>query len=233
MMDRRTFVATIGASLLGVPRATRAQQPSRRRIGYLDSGSAAADRPYVEAFRQGLRDLGWIEGQNIAIEFRYAEGKFERLPTLATELVRLNVELIFAVTTPAAVAAQHATATIPIVIGFVADPVGSRLVASLAHPGGNVTGWTHQGLELRGKYLDLLKQAVPTATRFAVLWNPANPVHVASLKSLEAAATALKVQLWTVGVKDASELESALSGLAEHRVEALTVLPDGMFQCPL
>jgi putative ABC transport system substrate-binding protein len=213
------------ASLVG-----EAQQPLRvARIGYLESGSAASATPYVEAFRRGLRDLGWVEGQNIAIELRYAEGKFDRLPELAAELVRLKVDLIFASTTPAALAAKQATTTIPIVIGFVADPVGSGLVASLARPGGNITGWTHLGLELRGKNLQLLKQAVPGAARIGALWNPANPVHVASLKPLEAAALTLKVQLHLVGVQDPKELERAFSALARKRVEALTVLPDGMF----
>ena len=230
MTKRRTFIVAIAGGLLVGRHATYAQpQPSPRRIGYLDSGSAAGDAPYVKAFRQGLHDQGWIEGQNIAIEFRYAEGKFDRLPTLADELVRSNVDLIFATTTPAALAAKRATTTIPIVIGFVADPVGSGLVASFARPGGNVTGWTHQGLDLRGKYLELLKEAVPDATRFAVLWNPANPVHVASLSHLEAAAKALEVQLYMVGLKDSNEIESVFSGLANDRVEALAVLPDGMF----
>ncbi len=183
----------------------------------------------MEAFRQGLRDLGSVEGKNIAIEVRSAEGKYERLPELAAELVRLKVDVIFASTTPAALAAKQATTTIPIVIGFVADPIGSGLVASLARPGGNITGWTHLGLELRGKYLDLLKEAVPGATRIGVLFNPANPIHGPSLKNVEAAARALKVQLHPVGVQDPEELESAFSALARKRVKALTVLPDGMF----
>ncbi|HXZ44513.1 MAG TPA: ABC transporter substrate-binding protein [archaeon] len=219
-------VALILAHLVA-PLTATAQPPSKvPRVGYL---SPALDTPLLAAFRQGLRDLGWVEGQNIAIEVRSAEGKYDRLPELAAELVRLKVDVIFASTTPAALAAKHATTTIPIVIGFVADPIGSGLVASLAHPGGNITGWTHLGRELRGKYLELLKEAVPGATRIGVLWNPTNPIHGPSMKNVEAAAQVLKVQLHPVGVQDPKEIESAFATLARERVEALTVLPDGMF----
>ena len=224
------IILTLTFCLLAAPLATEAQQRSTvPRIGYLDQGSAARNRPYLEAFRQGLRDLGWIEGQNIAIEVRYAEGKTDQLPALATELVRLKVDLIATSTTPAALAAKQATTTIPIVIGFAADPVGSGIVTSLARPGGNITGWTHLGLELRAKYLELLKGAVPAATRFGVLWNPANQVHRPSLKIIEAAAQQLKVELYPVGVQDPKEFESTFSALVGKRVEALVVFPDGMF----
>ncbi len=221
------FIVALALSFPLPPLAASAQQPSKvPRIGYL---SPAPDTPLLEAFRQGLRDLGWVEGQNIAIEVRSAEGKYERLPELAAELVRLKVDVIVASTTPVALAAKQATTTIPIVIQFVADPIGSGLVASLAHPGGNITGWTHLGRELRGKYVELLKEAVPGATRIGILWNPANPIHGPSLKNVEAAAQALKVQLHPVGVQDPKELESAFSALARKHVEALVVLPDGMF----
>ncbi len=227
MNHRKAALTVLAFALLGAPLPADAQQPSKvTRIGYL---SPAPDTPLLEAFRQGLRDHGWVEGQNIAIEVRSAEGKYERLPELAAELVRLKVDVIVASTTPAALAAQHATTTIPIAIGFVADPIGSSLVASLARPGGNITGWTHLGRELRGKYVELLKEAVPGATRIGVLWNPANPIHGPSLKNVEAAAQVLKVQLHPVGVQDPKELESAFSALARKHVEALVVLPDGMF----
>jgi len=199
------------------------------RVGYLDQGSAARNKPYLDAFRQGLRDVGWVEGQNIAIEVRFAEGKTDQLRMLAVELVRLKVDLIATWTTPAALAAKQATTTIPIVIGFAADPVGSGIVASLARPGGNITGWTHVGLDLRAKYLELLKQAVPGATRFGVLWNPTNQVHKPSLKVIEAAAQRLKVELHLAGVQDPKELESTFSTLVGKGVQALVVFPDGMF----
>ena len=222
------FVVAFALSLVAAPLPADAQQPSNvPRIGYLSPDS---DAPLLKAFRQGLRDLGWVEGQNIAVEVRSAEGKYERLSQLAAELVRLKVDVIVASSTPVALAAKQATTTIPIVIQFVADPIGSGLVASLARPGGNITGWTHLGRELRGKYMELVKAAVPGATRIGVLWNPANPIHGPSLKDVEAAAQVLKVQLHGVGMQDPEEVESAFSALARKHVEALVVLPDGMFQ---
>lgn len=205
------------------------------RIGYLDQGSAARNTVYLNGLRQGLRELGWVEGENITIEPRFAEGNTERLSALAGELVRLKMDVIVTSTTPAALAAKQATTTIPIVFGFAADPVGSGIVASLARPGGNTTGWTHLGLELRAKYLEVLKEAVPAATRFGVLWNPANQVHKPSLRVIEAAAQRLKVRLDLAGVQDPKALEPSVSELAGKGVQALVVFPDGMFlaQTPL
>ena len=230
MISRRTFIGTMAVGVLAGPLPARAQRAGKVwRIGYLDQGSATGNGPYFEAFRQGLRDLGWTEGKNITIEVQFAEGKTERLPALAAELARQRVDLIATASTPAALAAKQATSTIPIVMGFVADPVGSGVVRSLARPGGNITGWTHQGLELRGKYLELLKEAVPDAMRFGVLWNPANPVHQLSMGTIEAAARRLKVELYPVGVHEPREIEGAFSALAGKRVDALVVFPDGMF----
>jgi len=226
--SRRAFLAAMSLGLFA-PLTAEGQAVKVWRIGYLDQGSAEGNKPYLAAFQQGLRDLGWVEGKNINMELRFAEGKTDQLPALAAELVRLKVDLIATSSTPAALAAKRATTTIPIVIGFAADPVGSGIVRSLARPGGNVTGWTHQGLELRGKYLELLKEAVPEAKRFGVLWNPANPVHKSSMKIIEAAAQRLKVELYPVGAKDAKELEGAFSTLAGKRAEALVVYPDGLF----
>lgn len=230
-MNRRVFLSAVTGGLLAAPRVAQAQQAGKVwRIGYLDQGSAARSEAYVDGLRQGLRDLGWVEGRNIAIEVRFAEGRTDQLPRLAAELVRLRVDVIVTSTTPGALAAKHATRTTPIVIGFAADPVGSGIVASLAHPGENITGWTHSGLELRAKYLELLKEAVPEATRFGVLWNPANQVHQPSLKIIEGAARQLKVELHLAGVQDPRELEHAVSALVEKGVQALVVFPDGMFQ---
>jgi putative ABC transport system substrate-binding protein len=199
------------------------------RIGYLDQGSADRNTLYLDGLRQGLRELGWVEGQNITIEPRFAEGQTDRLPELASELVRLKVDIIVTSTTPAALAAKQATTTIPIVFGFAADPVGSKIVTSLARPGANITGWTHQGLELRAKYLELLKEAVPGASRFGVLWNPANQVHKPSLNVIETAAQRLRVELRLAGVQDPKLLEPTLSDLLAKRIQALVVFPDGMF----
>ena len=230
-MERRTFLALVPAGLLAAPVAGGAQLAAKLwRIGYLDQGSLVNNRLYVDGLRQGLGDLGWVEGRTIVIESRFAEGKTDQLPRLAAELVRSKVDVIVTSTTPAALAAKHATATVPIVIGFVADPVGSGIVASLARPGGNITGWTHSGRELRAKYLELLKAAVPSATRFGVLWNPANQVHQPSMQNIEAAARQLKVELHLAGAQESKELERAVSGLMEKRVQALVVFPDGMFQ---
>ena len=234
-----TTLSLMLAVFILIPPLTAKAQPTGKvwHIGYLDQGSARqpASRRYLEALRQGLRDLGWVEGRNIAIEVRYAEGKTDQLPALAAELVRLKVDLIVTRTTPAALAAKQATTTIPIVIGAAADPVGSGIVASLARPGGNITGWTHLGLELRAKYLELLKETTPKAHRFGVLWNPTNQVHRPSLKVIEAAAEQLRVELHLVGVQDPKELDSAFSVMVGRRVEALVVFPDGMFsaQAPL
>ena len=229
-MERRTFLGMIAGGLLAAPPATEALQAKVWKLGYLDQGAAARSNPYVDGLKQGLHDLGWVEGRNIVFEVRFAEGKTDQLPGLAAELVRLKMDVIVTSTTPAALAAKRATATIPIVIGFTADPVGSGIVASLAHPGGNITGWTHSGLELRAKYLELLKEAVPDATRMGVLWDPANQVHRPSLRIIESAAQRLGVDLHLAGVQDPKEMERAFSALAEKGVQALVVFPDGMFQ---
>jgi putative ABC transport system substrate-binding protein len=230
-MDRRRFLVT---SVTGAVAATLAgaAQPAAKlwRIGYLDQGSEAHSRLYVDGLRQGLGDLGWVEGRTMVIESRFAEGKTDQLPQLAAEIVRSKVDVIVTSTTPAALAAKHATTTIPIVIGFVADPVGSGIVASLAHPGGNITGWTHSGRELRAKYLELLKDTFPSATRFGVLWNPANQVHRPSMQNIDDAARQLKVELFRAGAREPKELEPAVSELMEKRIQALVVFPDGMFQ---
>ena len=163
-MKRREFIAAVGAGLLAAPLVAGAQQAGRvHRIGYL-TGGLSTDRPHlIEAFRQGLRELGWVEGQNIVIEYRYAEGRFDRLPDLAAELVRLKVDIIVAVATPASAAAKNATGTIPIVGISLGDPVGTGLIASLARPGGNVTGVSrYAGLEIVAKQLELFKETVPT-----------------------------------------------------------------------
>ncbi len=176
-MRRRDFIALIGGAVAW-PIRVGAQQPAGKihRIGYLGSGSFAAVPHLDEAFRQGLHELGWVEGQNIVIDYRFAGGEFDRLPDLAAELVRLNVNIIVAGATPSSAAAKKATDTIPIVMIAAGDPVGVGLIKSLARPGGNVTGLSFSvGMETFGKGLELLKEAVPYARRVAVLSNPANP----------------------------------------------------------
>jgi putative tryptophan/tyrosine transport system substrate-binding protein len=232
-MDRRTFLAGTGAVLLAAPLAAEAQQARKvPRVGYLSVFSSSNPYPPSEAFWQGLHDLGWVEGQNIAIEWRFAEGKAQRLPDLAAELVRLRVDLIFAETTPAARAAKHATTTIPIVFSPIADPIGSGLVANLARPGGNITGITFMAAELGGKRLELLKQAVPGMTRVGVLSHPGDPSE-ATVKSVleqtEAAARALRVQLLRLEAQGPNDFDRAFAAMSRERVGGLILIPSAMF----
>jgi putative ABC transport system substrate-binding protein len=235
-VDRRAFITKAAAGLLAAPLAAAAQQIGRvRRIGYLAPGASAAMQSTIAAqsiaaFQQGLRDLGWIEGRNIVIDFRFAEGKFERLPGLAAELVRLNVDVIVATTTPAVVTARNATSTIPIVAFSVGDPVALGLIASLARPGGNVTGLTYSvGLETYGKQLELLKETVPGIRRVAVLSNPANPGAALATSNMKAAATSLGVQLQLLETRDPDEFDGAFVAMAKERAEAFLTVSDPFF----
>jgi putative ABC transport system substrate-binding protein len=210
--------------------SAEAQQPKKvPRIGYLSRSSASGNLPRIEAFRQGLRDLGYIEGQNIVIEYRYAEGKSDRLPNLAADLVSLKIDVIVAPGTGPVSAAKRATTTIPIVMVNAADPVGDGFVTSLARPGGNITGLTNIAPELSGKRLELLKEAVPTAFRMAVLWNPVVQQRITQVKETEVAARALKLQLQTVEARSVNDLEPAFSVMTQGRAHAVIVLGDGMF----
>ena len=183
----------------------------------------------LEAFRQGLRDLGYVEGQNIAIESRSAEGKDDRLPAHAADLVRSKVDVIVATSGAATKAAQQATRTIPIVMSLVNDPVGSGLVASLARPGGNVTGLTIMAPDLMAKRLELLKEVVPKLSRVALLQNPDNPASAAQLREAEAAARALGVQPQTLEARNPQEIEGAFAAMIRERAGALLILSDAIF----
>jgi putative ABC transport system substrate-binding protein len=204
----------------------RAEQVGRvPRIGYLSPSSASA--PNDEAFQRGLRELGYVPGKNIVIEYRFAEGKFDRLPGLAAELVQLEVDVIVARVTQASLAARDATKTIPIVMVGVADPLGSGLVASLARPGANITGTSSMNTEVVGKSLEVLKEAIPTVARVAVLWTPDNAVFQAQLlREAHAAAGALGVRLRTFAVRGPAELDRTFAAIIGERVDALLVLPD-------
>ena len=229
MKARRLVLAVIlTLGFIAAPLVAEAQQASGlRRIGYLGISSPSLEPHYVEAFRQQLRDLGYIEGQHIAIEYRWAEGRDDRLPGLAAELVRLDPVVIVTTGTPGTLAAKQATKTIPIVMASSADPVRSGLVASLARPGGNVTGFTILGPELEGKRMDLLKRAVPRLSRVAVLWIPANPGIAFYLEATHVAGRALHVTREpVVEVRRVEELENAFSTIAAARPDALAVLAD-------
>ena len=226
-MKRREFISLVGAAAAW-PLAARAQQVGKTpQIGYLGVSSPSLEPHYVEAFRQKLRELGHVEGKNIAIEYRWAEGQDDRLPNLASELVRLKPDVIVTTGTPGAVAAMQATKTIPIVMASSADPVGSGLVASLARPGGNVTGFTILGPELEGKRLELLKQAVPGLSRLAVLWNPSNPGIVSYFETVKNAGRVLQISLGpVVEIRRSDELDSAFTAIASARPHALVVIAD-------
>jgi putative tryptophan/tyrosine transport system substrate-binding protein len=201
------------------------------RIGFLSLTSPSDRPPLLDAFRQRLRELGWVEGQNIVIDYRYAEGRVDRLPDLAAELVRLKVDLIVASAgTQAATAAKNATETIPIVMIYVRDPVGTGLIASLARPGGNVTGVSGSaGLELFAKQLELLKETVPKIRRVAILSNPDNAYHQLAIREVNVAARSLGVQLQLLEARGPNEFDGAFAAMAKERVGALLVLSDAIF----
>jgi putative tryptophan/tyrosine transport system substrate-binding protein len=230
-MRRREFITLLGGAAVARPLAAFAQQAGKvYRIGYLASGGSTALTRPIDAFRQGLRELGWVEGQNIVIDYRFAEGRFDRLADLAAELIRLKVDIIVAAPTPAAVAAKNATETIPIVMINAGDPVGLGLIASLARPGGNVTGLAYSvGLELFGKQLELLKETVPKVSRVAILSNPANPAHALAIKNVKAAAQLLRVQLQLLEARGPNEFDAAFAAMAKERVGALLVMADSVF----
>jgi putative ABC transport system substrate-binding protein len=224
-MERRTFMAMLTGGIVVAPLSAEAQPGKVYRIGVL-SGSPPPD-PFVEAFKQGLRELGYVEGQNISIEYRWAEGRVERLPGLAADLVRLQVDVIVA-SSQAALAAKQATTAIPIVMPIITDPVRLGLVASLARPGGNATGFATQNDELPGKWMELVKETVPKVSRVAVLFQPTYDGRV-QLKASEAAARSLGVRLQALKVERPDDFVTAFAEVQKNRAEALIVSSSGLF----
>src|SRR6185503_16166686 len=198
------------------------------RIGYLTSAAAASALPNSEAFREGLRQLGYVEDKNIIVEWRYAEGKSERLSELATELVKLNVDVIVTASTPSIRAVQQATKTIPIVMANVGDPVAQGFVASLARPGGNITGFTNLSPDVSTKRLELLKEASPKLVRVAIIWNA--PQHGPAMKQLEVSAPSLHLRLQPVEVHVPDDLESAIETMTRERTEGFITLPNPLLR---
>ena len=220
-LERRAFMALIASGLLAAPLAAGAQQAGKiHRIGFLFYGSPGPS-PELDAFRRGLREAGYIEGQSVAIEYRFAGGDVGRLPGLAVELARGKPDVMVTPGTPASLAAKQATGSIPIVFAGVADAVGAGLVASLARPGGNITGLTGISAELGGKRLELLKQVAPKASRVAVLYNPADRANVLVLKGLQESAPALGLTLQPLEVRQAGEFEGAFVAMTRKRTQAL------------
>jgi putative ABC transport system substrate-binding protein len=230
-MRRREFVALVGGAI-ACPMGVRAQQQAAKvpRIGYLYLTSPSDRPPLLDALRQGLRELGWVEGQNIVIDYRFAEDRVERLPDLAAELVRLKVDVIVSLGTQGVTAAKNATETIPIVMIAVRDPVGIGLIASLARPGRNVTGVSgYAGLENVAKQLELLNETVPNIRRVAILLNPTNAYHQLAVREVNVAAQTLGVQLQLLEARGPNEFDGVFATMAKERVGALLVLSDAIF----
>jgi putative tryptophan/tyrosine transport system substrate-binding protein len=225
-VKRREFISLLGGAAAAWPLAARAQQSGSKkpRIGIIDPGAR------WDHFRQGLRDLGYIEGRDVAIEYRSSEVRPEQLVVAATELAQLPVDVMVTFGSPATQAAKQATTTIPIVMIGIGDPVRAGFVASLAHPGGNITGNTILGPEVAPKRLQLLKLAVPTMSRVAFLWNPDNPSHAAYLDEWKAAAPALGVEMLFVAVRGSNEFDSAFAAMMQERPDAFTMTADPLHQ---
>jgi putative tryptophan/tyrosine transport system substrate-binding protein len=229
-LRRRELIALLGGAAAAWPLAARAQQPGKMaRIGFLGSATAAGSTESVEALRAGLRDFGHVEGRNIAIAFRWAEGKYDRLPDLVAELIGLNVDVIVTHGTPGTRAAKQATTTIPIVMAISGDAIATGIVRSLAQPEANLTGSTFFLPELNAKRLELLKEAYPQIARVAALSNPNNPVSKPIISALQAGATPLKFDIDAAEAQGPSEFEGAFAAMAKSHVDAVVVTEDGEF----
>lgn len=222
-MRRREFIIISVGGAVSWPIAVRAQQSTMPVVGFLNGSSPAGYARMVAAFRQGLKETGYVEGQNVAIEYRWAEGDFDRLPALAAELVRRQVSVIAATSTPANLVAKNATSTIPIVFTTATDPVQIGLVTSLNHPGGNVTGVTQTNAEMAPKRLQLLHELVPTASVIALLVNPANPTVGETTKELQAAARSLGLELHVLDVSTEHDLDEVFPKLIQLRAGGLVI----------
>jgi len=228
MIDRRTFLGVLAGGLFASPLGCLAQRaPKVWRIGFL---AAASQQDFtdgrLDALIQGMRELGYVENKNFVIEARYGDGNYDRLPNLAVELVRLKVDVIVAVPSPAIRAAQHATTTIPIVFPSTGDPVGSGFVASLAHPGGNVTGLSNTNLDISAKTLELLMTVAPQISRIAILANPGSSTAPAIVKSIDAAAHNFRVQSVSINASSPEEIESAFATMRTQRPDAIVIAGD-------
>jgi len=227
-MDRRAFITFVSGNILAGPLVVAAQQSAKaRRIGLLIGSSQSFVAPYVAIFRQALRALGYVESESIAIEYRYADGHYDRLPVLAADLVRLKVDIVVTEGTPPTRAAKQATTTIPIVMTVTGDPVAAGLVTNLARPGGNLTGASFFFPEMAAKRLQLLKEVIPALGRVAIVWNPSNTVHGPVVKSVEEAAKALGIGVQHVKIQAPADVDDALLAIARGR-ESLVVLEDGL-----
>jgi putative tryptophan/tyrosine transport system substrate-binding protein len=225
-IERRKFLATLGGAAVAWPLAARAQQAGKLpTIGYLGSGTPSTDSQWLAAFVQRLRELGWVDGRNVAIEVRWAEGRIERFAEIAAELVRLKVDVILTHNTPPVLAAKQATSVIPIVFASAGDPVGTGVVASLARPGGNVTGLSSQAADAGGKRLELLREVVPSLRRLAIIGNVGNPLTVLEMGEVQAAARTLGLEVATLDIRRADDIAPAFDAL-KGRADALYLCGD-------
>jgi len=224
-------ITSVVAVLFFVAPLAAGAQPAGKvyRIGFLGNSTAALEANLVGPFREGLRELGYVEGQNIVIEYRWAEGKYERFPALIAELLAQRVKVIVSAGTPASLAVKKATTSVPLVMVAVGDPVATGLVASLARPGGNITGLTSTSEELDGKRLELLRQVIPKLSHVAVFWNPENPTLLTSLEEMRAAAQVLGMKVQVLEVKTPGELEETFKAIVRERPGALLVMADRLF----
>ena len=228
-MKRREFIVLLGGAAVAWPLAARAQQPAMPVIGFLNTQSPDVFSYLVTGFRKGLRETGYVEGENLGIEYRWAENQYDRLPALAADLARQRVAVLAALGSAAAQAAKAATTTVPIVFAVGQDPVRFGLVASLARPGGNLTGVNFFSTELAAKRLELLRELVPGAVRVAVLVNPANPNTETILRDVEAAARAMGLQIQVCNAGTIDEIDAGFATFARERPDALVIAPDPFF----
>jgi putative ABC transport system substrate-binding protein len=229
-MRRREFITlVVGAAAVASGPARGLPAGAPRRVGFLGNSTAELEANLVGPFRKALRELGYAEGRDIVVEYRWAEGDYERFPALVTELIASGAEVIVTAGTPAAFAVKNATKSIPCVMVAVGDPVSTGLVASLGRPGGNLTGLTSIAPDLEGKRLALLREMVPALSHFAVLWNPANAFHVGAVKGVQAAADALHMKVLSLRVRTLEQLDDAFAAILAERPGALVVLADRVF----
>ena len=227
-MRRRDFIIVIGRAAVAWPVGVHAQHKIPR-IGFMGNSTAALETNLVDAFREGLRELGYEEGRNIAIEYRWAEGNYDRFPMLAAELIATKVDAIVTAGTPAALAVKSATTTVPLVMVAVGDPIGTGLVSSLARPGGNLTGLSSIAPDLEGKRLQLLREVLPALSHVAMFVNSLNPFHVSSMKQARAAAQAMGIKLQLHDIRKSEDLDDAFAAIRKERPDALLILADRVF----
>ena len=227
-LGRREFITLISGAAVMWPLRGRGQSKIPR-VGFMGNSTAALEANLVGSFRDGLRELGYEEGRNIVIEYRWADGKYERFPTLVAELIAAKVDVIVTAGTPAALAVKKATTTVPLVMVAVGDPVGTGLVPSLARPGGNLTGLSSIAPDLEGKRLDLLREIVPTLSNVAMFFNSLNPFHVASMQQAGTAAKAMGIKLQQHDIRKSEDLDGAFAAVRKERPDALLILADRVF----